>query len=538
MKPYFLFIFTILISIPLSAQGAGNSNTIDRNDVRSELSRLDRELALRDRYLISREHETDSLMAVAADTTLSAEARLNNILMLGDKFSSFETASALNTYLKGYKEALAARNDTMAVKFLLRRATYLPLNGYSENAIAAFNSVDTTAMSRSMLEFYFDSGRQMFNYIALFHQSDDDDYEKYMSLSHKYQEKLIPVLDHNSVKYKLNLGEYYYAGGEYAKADAVLRHLLESIDEQNNIYARACHILSDVAEARHQEGNRILFLTRSAIADIKSATREVASLQELGGILSDYDEIERAHNYLAVALSNAVECHAPLRMIQSAKVIPLIEKAHRKQLANSRIITYGVIVLLGVLLLLLAFTMRQLYSKIRIMNSLTEKLEDANRVKDVYISEFLNLCSVYIDKLNQFSKIVNRKLAAGKADDLFKLTKSGKFIEEQSGEFYKVFDDAFLHIYPGFVEGVNALLLPSEQIVLKDGERLNTDLRILAFMRLGIHESNRIAQLLNYSIHTIYAYRNKLRNRAVDRDRFETEIMSIPSISETAERSE
>lgn len=517
---------------------AGNNGAIDRDDVKRELLRLDRELLQRERYLIQREREIDSLQIITADSTLNAESRLNTILLLGDKFSSFETASALTTYNDGYRKALQAGNDTMATKFLLRRATFLPLSGYSENATAAFNSVDTAGMSRSMLEFYYDSGRQMYNYIALFHQSDYDDYERYMSMSRGFQEKLIPILDHDSEKYKLNLGEYYYSDEEYAKADAVLTDLLESIDEQDNIYARACHILSDIAEARNQQVNRICFLTRSAIADVKSATREVASLQELGAILSDYDEIERAHNYLAVALSNAVECHAPLRMIQSAKVIPLIEKAHRKQLANSRIITYGVIALLGVLLLLLAFTMRQLYSKIRIMNSLTEKLEDANRVKDVYISEFLNLCSVYIDKLNQFSKIVNRKLAAGKADDLYKLTKSGKFIEEQSGEFYKVFDDAFLHIYPGFVEGVNTLLLPDEQIVLKDDERLNTDLRILAFMRLGIHESNRIAQLLNYSIHTIYAYRNKLRNRAIDRDRFEAEIMNIPSISESAGRGE
>ena len=93
------------------------------------------------------------------------------------------------------------------------------------------------------------------------------------------------------------------------------------------------------------------------------------------------------------------------------------------------------------------------------------------------------------------------------------------------------FDKAFLHIYPDFVEQVNALLKPDERIELRDGELLNTDLRILAFMRLGVDESTRIAQVLNYSVNTIYSYRNRLKNRAVNRENFENDIMKIGAIS-------
>ena len=132
-----------------------------------------------------------------------------------------------------------------------------------------------------------------------------------------------------------------------------------------------------------------------------------------------------------------------------------------------------------------------------------------------------------MDKLKEFCKLTNRKISAGQTDELYKITKSGKFIEEQSREFYKVFDDSFLNLYPDFVKQVNALLRPDEQIVLNDDETLNSDLRILAFMRLGIDDTNRIAHTLNYSVNTIYAYRNKLRNRAINRDTFETDIMAI-----------
>lgn len=73
-------------------------------------------------------------------------------------------------------------------------------------------------------------------------------------------------------------------------------------------------------------------------------------------------------------------------------------------------------------------------------------------------------------------------------------------------------------------------MLPDKQIVLREGELLNTDLRILAFMRLGIEDTSRLAQILNYSVNTIYTYRNKLRNKAKNRETFERDLMRTGSI--------
>jgi hypothetical protein len=184
----------------------------------------------------------------------------------------------------------------------------------------------------------------------------------------------------------------------------------------------------------------------------------------------------------------------------------------------------------GVLIIALIVSFFFLRKQINRLARMKQELQGANKTKDVYISQFLSLCSVYMDKVKQLCNLANRKIAAGQIEDLYKITKSGKFIEEQNVEFYKVFDDAFLHIYPNFVENVNKLLRPEEQIVMADGEMLNSDLRILAFMRLGIDDTNRIAQILNFSVNTIYAYRNRLRNRAIDRNTFEADIMKIGNL--------
>ena len=74
----------------------------------------------------------------------------------------------------------------------------------------------------------------------------------------------------------------------------------------------------------------------------------------------------------------------------------------------------------------------------------------------------------------------------------------------------------------------NALLRPECRVTLPDPETLNTDVRIFALIRLGIEDSSRIAEFLHYSVNTIYNYRAKIKNGALDdRDTFEARVKSI-----------
>ncbi len=299
----------------------------------------------------------------------------------------------------------------------------------------------------------------------------------------------------------------------------------------SNYRARAAHHLASIALERNDENTYIYYISQAAIADVASATREVAALQELGSFLYSKKDVNRSYTYLTAALANAVECGATIRMVESSRSLPIIERAKAAQIENKEYTIYAIVCVLVLIMLTLVATLVLLHREITKMRKLQDKLQKANKTKEVYISQFLSLCSIYMDKLNQFCKIANRKISAGKVEDLYKLTKSGKFVEEQSREFYEVFDNAFLHLYPNFPNQVNALLLPCEQIQLKEGELLNTDLRILAFMRLGIEDSSRIAQVLNYSINTIYAYRNRIKAKAINKETFEADIMKISSVS-------
>jgi hypothetical protein len=306
--------------------------------------------------------------------------------------------------------------------------------------------------------------------------------------------------------------------------------LVERQSPEHNIAARAKHHLSSIAEASGDHNGYIYYLAGSAIEDVVSATREVVSLQELGSKLYELGDPDRSYNYINAALANAVECGAAVRMVESSRGMPIIQRTHTDRVTGWRHTTYIIIAILAIMMVGLFIALRLLRREMKRMSDIQLKLKQANHIKEIYISQFLRLCSIYMDKLNQFCKIANRKISTGKVDDLYKMTKSGKFVEEQSREFYDVFDNAFLHIYPTFVADVNKLLRNDSQIELKEGERLNTDLRIFAFIRLGIEESSRIAQILNYSLNTIYSYRNRMKMRAIDSDNFEANIMKIGAI--------
>ena len=493
---------------------------ITKEDVDATLKRLDFVLSKQQTYLEKRQAYIDSLCTALPD---KPDGRL--LMRISEAYKGYDNDSAM-TYLW---RAIENAGPEGTAPYRWRLAALMPLAGLFDKAVNTYSSVSADSIDAADLPSYYDCGRQMYSYIGAFFKDYPDMAAQEMEKSLAIQRKLLEVLPAGTIEHKFNYGEYFYLTGSYDRAALLLAEVMEQEPVESNLRARAAHHLSTISRMRGDETAAVYYLTLSAISDVISATREVASLQELGNTLYSHGHIARAHNYLSAALEKAVTCGAPLRMVEASRGLPIIEHAYSSRLAESRRSLYwlvaGLVVLLCVLLLTLVVLRKEMVKMGRLQNS----LRDANSAKEIYISQFLNLSSIYMDKLSQFNKIVMRKIATGQADDLLRMTRSGKFVDEQSKEFYEVFDNAFLHIYPNFVEDVNELFRPECRITLKSNEMLNSDLRILALVRLGIEDNNRIAQVLNFSLNTIYSYRNRLRNRAIDRETFERDIMRISS---------
>ena len=299
------------------------------------------------------------------------------------------------------------------------------------------------------------------------------------------------------------------------------------------------------------------WLIMSALTDIRQAIMDQAALWSLANSLMDEEgNLDRAYKYMDFSWECISYFSTHMRSWLVSPILTRINDKYKESLhqANTNLIwTIAAISLLVVgLVLLLLYVSRKRRQLALIRNELSARnndlseanqllseineqlrqaiihLNDSNRVKDEYIAKFLSLCSNYIDKLDNYRIKINRKLKAGQQSDVLRMTSSDQLKEDELKELFDHFDTIFLRLFPTFVEDFNALLKPGEAIIPPEKHHLNTDLRIFALIRLGIEESSKIAEFLRYSPNSIYAYRARIKSKAVgNREEFEKQVKEI-----------
>lgn len=92
------------------------------------------------------------------------------------------------------------------------------------------------------------------------------------------------------------------------------------------------------------------------------------------------------------------------------------------------------------------------------------KLKEANHsiaensyLKEEYIGRYMDQCSVYLEKMDNYRRSLGKIAATGNVEELYKNIKSSKFIEVELKEFYTNFDNTFLQMFPYFCGGFQCL---------------------------------------------------------------------------------
>lgn len=449
-------------------------------------------------------------------------------LAIGNDLKGIAIDSALKYYNLGIKSAIS-NNDLITLQRLeIERAATLPIMGITKESIETFDSIKSNRLYDQNRETFYECGNRLYFYISSFYP-EAGQRKQFMRQGLLYTDSLLSILPANSPKHKLYSAQVHYIRGNRPAAIALLDELIDSVPFNDNIFARAASMRASCDENRNTD-SFLYYLAMSAYSDIISGTREATSLQRLGVALYDDDDVSRAYNYLILSLDNAVKSGARIRAIECSQAMPYIAQSfHEQDLHKVTWLWILVILLSAALIGIVIFIIYLRHDKNK-LEILRMRLTKANYAKETYMSQFLSLCSIYMERLEEFNKFVGRKITAGQTEDLYDQIKSGKILQEQSNLFYSIFDNAFIHIYPTFVAEVNTLLQTDKRITLANSQRLNTELRILAFMRLGIDDSSQIARFLGLSLNTIYTYRNKMKCRAINRDTFEEDIKSIGRI--------
>ena len=527
---------------------------MDSNRVDSLLLKLDQSIKKRPIYMEQKELRLAKLRRQLLQL-ISEEEHFAILGALLDEYRSFNTDSAF--YVAEEREQIAMRlgNREYIDNARMNKADVLGMTGMYKEAMDLMRNIHAERLSKKLRPYYYHIYRTIYGLMADYAVTK---YERklYTELTDKYRDSLLLVNKDNLLIHTLIQSDQYNVRNEYDKAICLLTDYLAQQKEYEHDVAICAYTLSESYRLKGDKEKEKEFLIVSAIADMTTAVREYISLRKLAILLYQEGDIERAYSYVKICMEDAAACNARLRKLEILEIFPIINDAYQQKTEKQQEQmkwTLASISMLSFFLLLAIFYVYKQMKRLAVarkevidtnkrLKELNEelhlsmhKLKEANHsiaensyLKEEYIGRYMDQCSVYLEKMDNYRRSLGKIAATGNVEELYKNIKSSKFIEGELKEFYANFDNTFLQMFPTFVEDFNALLTNDEQISLKTGERMNTELRIFALIRLGISDSVKIAQFLRYSVTTIYNYRTKVRNKAAgDRNLLEQEVMKI-----------
>jgi hypothetical protein len=402
---------------------------------------------------------------------------------------------------------------------------------------------------------YYSINRSIYGYMSDYASSQYEK-NKYRNLVQKYRDSSLIYIKKPSAAYTINLSESLIEKGKY---DETLRYLethFQTIKKTDPNRAVFAYIISTIYQKKGNLNQQKKWLILSAISDLQLSKKENISLRNLAFLLYEEGDINRAYLYIQRSLEDALFCNARLRTYEISKMLPIINGAYQQQNETNKKQLLVFLLCVSLLTIVLLLAMFQLFKQMKklktaqkelnqanqqlvdlntalqssnlALNETNNNLTETNMVKEIYIGRYMDQCSEYIAKLEGYRKKLNVMATAGKMNQLLEAVQSKKFIEQELTEFYTNFDSTFLQLFPDFIVQFELLLIDTELTERKDGELLNTELRIIALIRLGIKDSAKIATFLRYSVSTIYNYRSLLKNKSKGpREEFESKVLLI-----------
>lgn len=496
----------------------------------------------------------DSLSRRLSQKNIDLASKYNLCLQLYENYKVFKYDSAYE-YATRSQQIAYQLNDPQKITYTKIILNFILLSSglFKETADSLQNINIDGLDGHSKAEFYALKARYFY---------DLADYAKDNYYAPAYNRKGGQYLDTALAFYPKGSFQYSYYGGlkdirsgNFTRAESDFGKLIKAGGLTEHELALTASTLSDIYIQKGNTRKAISLLVDAAIADIRSSTKETSAMFNLAQLLYKQGDVKNASTYIGYAIKDAAFYGARQRKVQLISILPLIEMEKLNQVEGQKklLITYAVsITLLVLVLFFLGLTIyrqviklknaqtiinaahlkdvevnKQLEDRNLQLSDLNVKLSEANKIKEEYIGYFFNANSEFFNRIQRFKKSVEQKIADRKIDEIRFLVNNINLRREKE-DLLKNFDKAFLKLFPHFIAEVNLLMKPEHAFTLKNGETLNTDLRIFALIRMGIHDSEKIAQILEYSSNTIYTYKTRIKNKSiVPNEEFEGKVMNI-----------
>lgn len=549
-----LFILIVCLLFPAYACADTSKHALEEN--RKLLHSLDSLLEQQDLFVRVKEERIKQLkMQYSRVKDVKELYAMNRMVYL--EYRVYDADSALHYINKNIQLAQQTNNRTWEVVSLLEQSFVLTSSGLLTEALKAVSDIQPEELPQNLRSEYFGRLCTLYSRLRDYSSENSQLSEHYNNLQKAFRDSVYLTATPDELRY-WNCRAWLYLGTpEIEPVKQAFEENKQTLSNDSRKYSIATYNLSAIYRSENNDSKYLENLILSAMADIRSVNGDIGSLQEIAEYLFKHGEIDRAYNYILYCSQKAMLFHNRVRIVKMSHLQNQIYKAYQEQSRTQQkrlqasliAVSFLFLVLIGAFLFIRKQMHRLKEANLKLdstnqklsvnmdalstahqrleevnmqlkdlntqLQEVNDQLRESNYVKEEYIGYVFNICSTYISKLEEFRKNINRKLKVGQIEDVKAMTDSSATASNELKEFYQNFDTIFLHLYPDFVGDFNALLLPEERIELKEGELLNTELRIHALIRLGITDSVKIADFLHCSAQTVYNNRLRTRNKSI-----------------------
>jgi len=486
----------------------------------------------------------DSLAQVEPE---DAKLRYELNRKLFEEYQVFKRDSAFSYGIKSRELARKLGDTALTVNAVLSLADISVSSGMYKEALEFMEIIDPKDIPPHMRSLYYGLlGRcygEMAEYSNLPYFSSE-----YRVLASEYRETALQLTDEGTFFNSFLKGFMSFQDGDNSTALNIFNKLLQN--EFNLRESALVHyMLGNIYMEQNQNEIAITHLAKSAILDIKTSTKENLSMLRLAELMFKRDDIRNASIFIKKANADAKFYGAQQRKISVGAILPLIEEKIVQRIERQRERLYWQNIFMGLLLVFVMGLALVIYSqvnklkkakkvitvahenlqetnekiiavndKVRSTNAelvkVNNQLLEANKIKEEYIGFFFTQDADIFEKFRSFKLAVEKSLQS-KNYEKAKYLVSNYDLKKEKQKLLRNFDEAFIKLFPNFIEEFNSLIKPEEKIEVKKDQILNKELRIFALIRLGISHNEIIAQILGYSVNSIYAYKTKIRKKSL-----------------------
>ena len=532
--------------------------TFGQNNVLEELKE---EIELSSLYDLEKTNRIDSLRQVLSQVdNQNTYSRYELNRELFEEYQVFRRDSAFAYGLRTKKIAEKLDKQELVAGAILNVANISVSSGLYKEALDFLDSIDPDKLPENIQSLYYGLLGRCYSEMAEYSNLPFFANE-YMQLAAKYRQLALDLTDQGTFFNTFLNAFMLYKDGKLENSYQILNAELSQNELSLRDKALVNYMLGEILSDRENIDSAINYYARSAILDIKTSTKENLAMLRLAELLFQKDDLKNASIFIKKANADAEFYGAQQRKISVGAILPLIEEKVVQRIERQRQRLYWQNIYMGILLVFLLALAIIIYSqmnklkkakklitgaheklkqtnahitavneKVRSTNDqlriLNDKLLEANKIKEEYIGFFFTQDADIFEKFRKFKIEVEKSLAENNYDKA-KYLVSNYDLKKEKQKLLEDFDEAFIKLFPNFIEEFNSLLKPEEEIRIKKGQILNKELRIFALIRLGINHNEIIAQILGYSVNSIYAYKTKIRKKStVDTKDFDEKLLN------------